>query len=59
VSVEVADAKRCEERLRLRGIRVAERSGFLRVTPHFYNTENEIDRFIDALRSECADVGMR
>lgn len=53
VSIAVSDAKLCEERLGRRGVRVAERGGFLRATPHFYNTAAEIDRFSDALRSEC------
>jgi selenocysteine lyase/cysteine desulfurase len=32
-----------------RKIIVAARRGFLRVSPHFYNDENEIDRLVGAL----------
>ena len=31
------------------GIIVDHRPGFVRVSPHFYNTEEEIDRCVDAL----------
>ncbi len=37
------------ERLLAQGIVVAARSGIVRVSPHFYNTEGEIDRLLDAL----------
>lgn len=33
------------------GIIVDHRPGFVRVSPHFYNTEQEIDRCVDALAS--------
>ena len=32
-----------------RGIIVDHRPGFVRISPHFYNTEEEIDRCVDAL----------
>jgi len=35
---------------RARGIVVNERGGRLRISPHFYNTTEELDRLIDALR---------
>ncbi len=31
------------------GIIVDHRPGFVRISPHFYNTEEEIDRCVDAL----------
>ncbi len=34
-----------------RGIIVDHRPGFVRISPHFYNTEEEIDRCVDALAS--------
>lgn len=33
------------------GVAIAERSGFLRVSPHFYNTEADIQRFLSSLGS--------
>jgi selenocysteine lyase/cysteine desulfurase len=39
----VSSADLCE-RLAARDIQVAERRGWLRISPHFYNTEEEIDR---------------
>ena len=38
------------ERLKSRGIAVSARSGGLRVSPHGYNTEEDIDRLIGALK---------
>jgi selenocysteine lyase/cysteine desulfurase len=34
------------------GVIVDSRPGFVRVSPHFYNTEEEIDRFMDVLARE-------
>lgn len=39
------------ERLAARGVTAAARSGRLRAAPHLYNTEEEIDRFGEALRA--------
>lgn len=39
------------EHLEQRGIIVAARAGRMRVAPHFYNTEEEIDRLLDELKS--------
>ena len=36
-------------RLRVRRIQVAARCGKVRAAPHFYNTEQEIDRVLEAL----------
>ena len=37
------------ERLAEDGIRIAHRAGRLRIAPHFYNTEDEVDRVVAAL----------
>ena len=38
-------------RCRAAGVLVANRGGRIRVSPHAYNTEGEIDRFLDAVRT--------
>lgn len=38
-------------KLREDGIVISSRGGWLRASPHFYNTFDEIDRFVDRLRS--------
>lgn len=43
------DPHEVRDRLRGRGIMVNVRGGGLRVSPHFYNTETEIERFFQAL----------
>ncbi|HEY8022133.1 MAG TPA: aminotransferase class V-fold PLP-dependent enzyme [Thermoanaerobaculia bacterium] len=45
-------APRLVERLAARGVITAARAGRLRVSPHAYNTEGEIDRFLNELRTE-------
>ena len=45
------DPAAVRDRLRERGIMVNARGGGLRVSPHFYNTEREIDGFFGALDS--------
>ncbi|GAB3713945.1 hypothetical protein GCM10027598_21700 [Amycolatopsis oliviviridis] len=42
------------ERLKARGIACSARSGGLRISPHGYNTEEEIDRLIAAVREIAA-----
>jgi cysteine desulfurase/selenocysteine lyase len=44
------------ERLAGRGVIVATRAGRLRVSPHVYNTEEEIDRFLATLRAEIESM---
>jgi len=39
----------CLNRLAAAGIILSMREGALRISPHFYNTEEEIDRFLEAL----------
>lgn len=50
VMVRVGDSAREVARLAERGIIVDRRGEFVRVSPHFYNTEDEVDRFLEALR---------
>jgi selenocysteine lyase/cysteine desulfurase len=48
VSIPVSDAA---ERLKGAGIRAAVRAGAVRVGFHLYNTEDDLDRLVDALAS--------
>jgi cysteine desulfurase/selenocysteine lyase len=49
LSFRSADAEALVARLHMRGVRVEARNGLVRVSPHFYNSESEIDRFCDIL----------
>ena len=51
VMVRLADPARAVKRLAEQGIIVDYRPGRLRVSAYFYNTEDEITRFVDALRA--------
>lgn len=51
VSFKVADAEAAESALSTLGIRCAARGGNIRLSPHVYNTHEEIDRAIAALRT--------
>jgi cysteine desulfurase / selenocysteine lyase len=46
-------ARRIVSQLRSNGIVVAERQEHIRVSPHFYNTSEEIDRLLSALPGGC------
>ena len=46
MSIPIADAA---ERLRAAGIRASMRAGAVRVGFHLYNTEDDLDRLLDAL----------
>jgi selenocysteine lyase/cysteine desulfurase len=50
VSLRVADAEAAERSLAEAGIRCAARGGNIRLSPHLYNTEADIDRTIEVLR---------
>lgn len=39
--------------LEAREIIVADRAGRLRVSPHFYNSDEEIDRMLAAIAEQC------
>jgi selenocysteine lyase/cysteine desulfurase len=54
VSIELADATLCAERLNARGVRVESRAGLIRISPHFYNTGAEVERFVDILSLDRA-----
>jgi kynureninase len=50
VSFEVPDSKRVLEELLANGIIVDERHGAIRVCPHFFSSEDDIDALLSALR---------
>lgn len=50
VSIPIADAA---DKLRAAGIRASTRAGAVRVGFHLYNTENDLDRLLDALGVNC------
>jgi len=47
--LEWRDPERTEVTLRERGIHTSARSGRIRVSPHFYNNEDDIDLLLEAL----------
>lgn len=49
VSLRVADADAAEQALAEMGVRCAARGGNIRLSPHVYNTDDEIDRALEAL----------
>ncbi|MDX1675921.1 MAG: aminotransferase class V-fold PLP-dependent enzyme, partial [Longimicrobiales bacterium] len=52
VMIEHPDPHAAVDALAGAGIIVDARPGYVRVSPHFYNTEDEIDRFVDVLQSQ-------
>jgi cysteine desulfurase / selenocysteine lyase len=54
VSVRTDGAPDVVEQLLRRGVHVVEKKGYVRVSPHFYNTTDEVDRFADELRAVLA-----
>jgi cysteine desulfurase / selenocysteine lyase len=50
VSFKHDDAQKIFEQLQEKRIYAAVREGMLRISPHFYNTKDEIDRFIEELK---------
>jgi cysteine desulfurase/selenocysteine lyase len=50
VHFRVDGAQEKAEKLKSKGIIVSARSNGLRVAPHFYNTEEEIERFVEELK---------
>lgn len=50
---------RVVRRCRAEGVIINQRNGRLRVSPHFYNSVDELDRLLDLLRAEMAGVGQR
>lgn len=49
VTFEVADAAKVALKLQSQGVIVAPRVNTLRVSPHFFNIENEIDAFLEKI----------
>ncbi len=49
VSCRTADVPGDFQRLQAARVRVSQREGCLRISPHFYNTPQEIDRLLDVL----------
>jgi cysteine desulfurase / selenocysteine lyase len=49
VSVGVHDSTAVVEGLKRRGVDVSDKMGRVIVSPHFYNTDDDVDRFADAL----------
>jgi len=50
ISIRVNDAEKFYQKLRENKIYIALRAGNLRISPHLYNNEEDINRFIDGLR---------
>ena len=53
-AIKCADAPALVHRLSEKGITVSDRDGNLRISPHFYNNEEDIDRLFRALKTEQA-----
>jgi selenocysteine lyase/cysteine desulfurase len=47
LAVRAPDPSKLVNELNQQGVRIEAREGFIRISPHFYNTEDEIDRFCD------------
>ena len=50
VTVEAPDAEAVRQRLVDAGVVVSVRNGLLRVSPHWYTTQADVDRLVDALK---------
>jgi selenocysteine lyase/cysteine desulfurase len=50
VNFKIAKPQKITDRLNKKGIVVSARANGIRVSPHFYNTEEEIDRLIEEIR---------
>jgi selenocysteine lyase/cysteine desulfurase len=50
VNFEVRNPQKTAEALKKRNIVISQRANGIRVSPHFYNTEEEIDRLIEAVK---------
>jgi selenocysteine lyase/cysteine desulfurase len=51
VALELPEPERAMARLKEAGVDVSLRADRVRVSPHFYNTEAEIDRLLEVLRA--------
>ncbi|MEM3578687.1 MAG: aminotransferase class V-fold PLP-dependent enzyme [Candidatus Bathyarchaeia archaeon] len=52
VNLKIDKPKEVVERLRRSNIVVSARANGIRISPHFYNTEAEIDKFLEEIRKE-------
>ena len=52
VNFQIANPKEVVRNLRSRGIVVSARAHGIRVSPHFYNTETEIDIMLNAIKKQ-------
>ena len=48
-SLEDGDSKKIVERLKQNQITISERQGFIRISPHFYNTEEELEKVLESI----------
>lgn len=51
VNFKINNPKEVTEKLRKKGIVVSARANGIRVSPHYYNTEQEIDRFMNEIKA--------
>ncbi len=58
-SIPGADHKEVCRRLHEKKVVLSPRGGGIRVSPHFYNTVEEIDTFLDLLRETLKELGIR
>jgi kynureninase len=54
--LEVRQPQETVAELQKRGFTVDYRPGLVRVSPHFYNTVDDVDRFMDALAEVQAGI---
>ena len=48
--IEGVDASALARDLKSRGVQISARHGFLRISTHFYNNEDDVDRLVAELR---------
>ena len=51
-SISNADPEEIMEKMKERSITISIRQGFLRISPHFYNTFEEMDKMLEVLIRE-------
>lgn len=58
VSLDVADSTAVAAELSRRGVSVSDKEGRVLISPHFYNDESDIDRFVEVFRSLTPEHGL-